>query len=159
MAAEKNTKRKTPAKTAKPAAKGSSKKAAANSTFSTRKKNVKASANKSPSTKKKAPARKTTAKAKASKTKEPAKVENSAKSPLDSAEFQPIVRDLIRLAKEQEYLTFDDINEALPDTQSDLELMEELIRRLRGMKFRIIDGAEVDNVKAGSEGVAVLLAQ
>ena len=152
MAAEKNTKRKTPAKTAKPAAKGSSKKAAANSTFSTRKKNVKASANKSPSTKKKAPARKTTAKAKASKAKaSKAKVEKFAKSPLDSPEFQPIVRDLIRLAKEQEYLTFDDINEALPDTQSDLELMEELIERLRGMKFRIIDGAEVDNVKAGSE--------
>lgn len=146
MAAEKNIKRKTPAKTAKPAAKRSSKKAAAKSTSSTRKKNVKASADKSPSTKKKAPARKTTAKA-----KEPAKVEKSAKSPLDSPEFQPIVRDLIRLAKEQEYLTFDDINEALPDTQSDLELMEELIERLRGMKFRIIDGAEVDNVKAGSD--------
>ena len=146
MAAEKNMKRKTPAKTAKPAAKRSSKKAAVKSTSSTRKKNVKASADKSPSTKKKAPARKTTAKAKA-----PAKVEKSAKSPLDSPEFQPIVRDLIRLAKEQEYLTFDDINEALPDTQSDLELMEELIERLRGMKFRIIDGAEVDNVKAGSD--------
>lgn len=69
------------------------------------------------------------------------------KSPLDSPEFQPIVRDLIRLAKEQDYLTFDDINEALPDTQSDLELMEELIERLQGMKFRIIDSAEVDNVK------------
>ena len=146
MAAEKNMKRKTPAKTAKPAAKRSSKKAAVKSTSSTRKKNVKASADKSPSTKKKAPARKTTARAKA-----PAKVEQSAKSPLDSPEFQPIVRDLIRLAKEQEYLTFDDINEALPDTQSDLELMEELIERLRGMKFRIIDGAEVDNVKAGSD--------
>ena len=151
MAAENKTKRKTPAKTAKPAAKGSSKKAAAKSSSSNRKKNVKASANKSPSTKKKAPARTTNAKSKASNAKEPVKVEKSAKSPLDSPEFQPIVRDLIRLAKEQEYLTFDDINEALPDTQSDLELMEELIERLRGMKFRIIDGAEVDNVKAGSE--------
>lgn len=70
---------------------------------------------------------------------------------LDSPEFQPIVRDLIRLAKEQDYLTFDDLNEALPDTQNDLELMEELIERLRAMKFRIIDSAEVDNLKAGSE--------
>ena len=61
------------------------------------------------------------------------------------------MRDLIRLAKEQDYLTFDDLNEALPDTQSDLELMEELIERLRGMKFRIIDSAEVDNVKADSD--------
>lgn len=78
-------------------------------------------------------------------------VTKGSKSPLDSPEFQPIVRDLIRLAKEQEYLTFDDINEALPDTQSDLELMEELIERLRAMKFRIIDSAEVDNLKAGSD--------
>jgi len=75
----------------------------------------------------------------------------STKSPLDSPEFQPIVRDLIRLAKEQDYLTFDDINEALPDTLSDLELMEELIERLQNMKFRIIDSAEVDNLKAGSD--------
>ncbi|MEM1444074.1 MAG: sigma-70 family RNA polymerase sigma factor, partial [Verrucomicrobiota bacterium] len=75
----------------------------------------------------------------------------STKSPLDSPEFQPIVRDLIRLAKEQDYLTFDDINEALPDTQGDLELMEELIERLQAMKFRIIDSAEVDNLKTTSD--------
>ncbi|MEQ1840563.1 MAG: RNA polymerase sigma factor RpoD [Verrucomicrobiales bacterium] len=69
------------------------------------------------------------------------------KSSLDSPEFRPIIRDLIRLAKEQEYLTFDDINDALPDTETDLELLEELIDRLRTMKFRIIDAAEVDNFK------------
>ena len=90
-----------------------------------------------------------TASSSASK-KKPAESKPAVKSPLDSPEFQPIVRDLIRLAKEQDYLTYDDINEALPDTQSDLELMEELIERLRAMKFRIIDGAEVDNVKAGA---------
>jgi len=70
------------------------------------------------------------------------------RSSLDSAEFRPIIRDLIRLAKEQEYLTFDDINDALPDTETDLELLEELIDRLRAMKFRIIDAAEVDNFKS-----------
>ena len=85
------------------------------------------------------------------KKKAPASKSSSVKSLLDSPEFQPIVRDLIRLAKEQDYLTFDDINEALPDTQSDLELMEELIERLQAMKFRIIDSAEVDNLKAGSD--------
>ncbi|MEM7697993.1 MAG: RNA polymerase sigma factor RpoD [Verrucomicrobiota bacterium] len=73
------------------------------------------------------------------------------KSALDSAEFQPIVRDLIRLAKEQGHLTFDDLNEALPDTQTDLELMDELISRLRTMKFRIVDSAEVDTVEATPE--------
>jgi RNA polymerase primary sigma factor len=71
-------------------------------------------------------------------------------SPLDAPEFRPIIRDLVRLAKEQEYLTFDDINEALPDTETDLELLEELIARLRTMKFRIIDSAEVDHVKGAA---------
>ncbi len=122
MAADKKTKRKSPSKTTKAAASRSIKKAAPKKKAA--KKTVKAES--------KAPA-------------------SSRKSPLDSPEFKPIVRDLIRLAKEQEYLTFDDINEALPDTQSDLELMEELIERLRGMKFRIIDSAEVDNLKAGSD--------
>ncbi len=74
----------------------------------------------------------------------------AVKSSLDSPEFRPIIRDLIRLAKEQEYLTFDDINDALPDTETDLELLEELIDRLRTMKFRIIDAAEVDNFKTVS---------
>ena len=131
MAAESNKNSKSPAKTTKSVSKRTNKK--------------------SPATKKP-----TRGKAKAPvKAKAPAKAKAESapttKSPLDSPEFKPIVRDLIRLAKEQEYLTFDDINEALPDTQSDLELMEELIERLRGMKFRIIDSAEVDNLKAGSD--------
>jgi RNA polymerase primary sigma factor len=71
-------------------------------------------------------------------------------SPLDAPEFRPIIRDLIRLAKEQDYLTFDDINEALPDTETDLELLEDLIARLRTMKFRIIDSAEVDHPKGAT---------
>ncbi|MEX2579622.1 MAG: RNA polymerase sigma factor RpoD [Verrucomicrobiales bacterium] len=74
-----------------------------------------------------------------------------AKSTLDSPEFLPVVRELIRLAKEQDYLTYDDINEALPDTVTDIALMEELIDRLRAMKFRIIDSAEVDNLKQDSD--------
>ena len=76
--------------------------------------------------------------------------EGGGKLPLDSPEFKPIIRDLIRLAKEQDYLTFEDINEAIPDTETDPELFEDLIERLRTMKFRIIDAAEVDNVKAGA---------
>jgi RNA polymerase primary sigma factor len=71
-------------------------------------------------------------------------------SPLDAPEFRPVIRDLIRLAKEQDYLTYDDINEAIPDTETDIELFEDLIERLRTMKFRIIDSAEVDNQKAGA---------
>ena len=148
MAAEKKTKQKPPTKTAKPAATRSSTRTAAKTKPAPKKKSVKATAKKATPAKKVAKAKKAASEKGA---KNPSQAVKPAQSPLDSPEFQPIVRDLIRLAKEQEYLTFDDINEALPDTQSDLELMEELIERLRGMKFRIIDSAEVDNLKAGSD--------
>ena len=72
-------------------------------------------------------------------------------SPLDTPELQPVVRELVRLAKEQGYLTFDDINEALPEARTDIELLEELITRLRAMKFRIVDSAEADNVKSSTD--------
>ncbi len=137
MAVDKKAKRTNTKQASKAAAKRSTKK-------STKKKSAPRAASKakSPSKKKKTSA---------AKTKVAATAAPACKSLLDSPEFQPIVRDLIRLAKEQDYLTFDDINEALPDTETDLELMEELIERLRTMKFRIIDSAEVDNLKADSD--------
>jgi len=93
------------------------------------------------------PARKATAKTAKVIEEEPKKV----KSPLDSPELQQVVRDLIHLAKEQEYLTYEDINEALPVADTDAELLDELIGRLRAMEFRIIDSAEVDDLKAGKD--------
>ena len=108
MAAGNNSKRKTSAKATKPAKKKATKKAAKTS--------VKPESSKSSPSKKPAKAKKGAT-----------GTSTTVKSLLDSPEFKPIVRDLIRLAKEQEYLTFDDLNEALPDTTGDLELMEELI--------------------------------
>ncbi len=69
-------------------------------------------------------------------------------SPLDDPAFRIVVRDLVRLAKEQGHLTYDDINEAIPDTETDLELLEDLIAKLRAMKFRIVDAAETDPLKS-----------
>src|SRR5687768_8630701 len=40
-------------------------------------------------------------------------------SALDHPELQEKLRELIKLAKEQGYLTYDDLNEALPDGMSD----------------------------------------
>jgi RNA polymerase primary sigma factor len=65
----------------------------------------------------------------------------------DSQEIQQKLRDLIKLAKEQEYLTFDDINEALPADVIDAETMDGLIQRLRSMEFDIIDASAVDRFK------------
>jgi len=74
-------------------------------------------------------------------------------SPLDTPELRPVVRELVRLAKEQGYLTYDDLNETLPDAGTDIELVEDLIERLRTMKFRIIDSSEIDHFKpAPTEG-------
>ena len=73
------------------------------------------------------------------------------RSGLDHPEIQDKIRDLIKLAKEQGYLTFDDLNEALPDSVNDPEEMEAIIMRLRGMEFDIIDASEVDRYKDGKK--------
>jgi len=83
-------------------------------------------------------------------------VRTKAKTPdpslVDAPEFRPVVRDLIRLAKEQGHLTFCDINQAIPESESDTELIDELIARLRAMKFRIINTSQVDEIKEDDGG-------
>jgi RNA polymerase primary sigma factor len=70
-----------------------------------------------------------------------------------SAEFDVTekLRELIRLAKEQGYLTFDDLNEALPDTMNDPEEMESIMNRLRGMEIDVIEASDVDRLKDGKK--------
>jgi len=70
---------------------------------------------------------------------------------LDQPEIAEKLRELIKLAKEQGYLTFDDLNEALPESVNDPEEMEAIITRLRGMEFDIIDASEVDRYKDGKK--------
>ena len=75
-------------------------------------------------------------------------------SPLDSGfDLQERVRDMVKLAKEQGYVTYDDINEALPENMADPEEMEQLITRLRSMEVDIIDASEVDRYKDGKKDV------
>jgi len=73
-------------------------------------------------------------------------------APLDSGfDLQERVRDMVKLAKEQGYVTYDDINEALPENMADPEEMEQLITRLRSMEVDIIDASEVDRYKDGKK--------
>src|SRR6202047_188884 len=73
-------------------------------------------------------------------------------APLDSGfDLQERVRDMVKLAKEQGYVTYDDINEALPENMADPEEMEQLINRLRSMEVDIIDASEVDRYKDGKK--------
>jgi RNA polymerase primary sigma factor len=71
----------------------------------------------------------------------------AAKRRIDTPEIQEKIRELIKLAKEQEYLTFDDINDVLPNDLVDPEDVEAIMERLRNMEFDIIDASEVDRYK------------
>ena len=65
---------------------------------------------------------------------------------IESPEVQSKLRDLVRLAKEQGHITYDDLNDALPDGYISPDTMEEIILRLRGMDFEITDASEVDRL-------------
>src|ERR1035437_4909478 len=54
------------------------------------------------------------------------------------------VKDLLRLAKEQGHLTYDDINDALPDEMVTPADLDQVLTKLRGLEIEIIDAAEVD---------------
>jgi RNA polymerase primary sigma factor len=69
-------------------------------------------------------------------------------SDFNAAEVQEKLRFLIRLAKEQDHLTFDDLNEALPNGFVTTDLLDEIITRLRNLEVDIVDPTAVDRVKA-----------
>jgi len=66
---------------------------------------------------------------------------------IDTPEIQEKIRELIKLAKEQEYLTYDDINEVLPNDLVEPSDVEAIMQQLRDMEFDIIDASEVDRFK------------
>ncbi|HEY1172965.1 MAG TPA: RNA polymerase sigma factor RpoD [Verrucomicrobiae bacterium] len=57
------------------------------------------------------------------------------------------LKELLRLAQEQGYLTHGDISDALPDKSVTPEDLDELCLRLRNLEVDIVDQAEVDRVK------------
>ena len=64
-----------------------------------------------------------------------------------TAEIAEKIKDLVRLAQEQGYLTYNDVNEALPDTMISGEELDEVYVKLRNLEVEIVDQAEVDRVK------------
>src|SRR3974390_2017575 len=75
---------------------------------------------------------------------EPGKLSSNGQSHIDVAQT---VKELVRLAQEQGYLTYNDINEALPDTPAPPEELDEIYVKLRNLEVEIVDQAEVDRVK------------
>jgi len=57
------------------------------------------------------------------------------------------IKELVRLAQEQGYLTYGDINDALPENIVTPEDLDEIYIKLRNLEIEIIDQSEVDRVK------------
>jgi len=68
-----------------------------------------------------------------------------------ATEIQSRIRELIKLAKEQGYLTFDDLNDALPKGITDADELDAILTRLRRMEIDIIEASEVDRYKDGKK--------
>jgi RNA polymerase primary sigma factor len=64
-----------------------------------------------------------------------------------AAELAAKVKELVRLAQEQGYLTYGDISESLPDSLMTPEDLDEIYIGLRNLEVEIVDQAEVDRVK------------
>jgi RNA polymerase primary sigma factor len=57
------------------------------------------------------------------------------------------IKELLRLAQEQGYLTYGDINDALPEGSVSQEELDEVYIKLRNLEVDIVDQAEVDRPK------------
>lgn len=61
------------------------------------------------------------------------------------------IRNLIRLSKEQSFLTYKDINKALPDSVNNPDEIENVISILQNLEVEILDDSEVEAFKARQE--------
>ncbi len=57
------------------------------------------------------------------------------------------IKELIKLAQEQGYLTYGDINDVLPENMVSAEELDSVIILLRGLEIDIVDASEVDRIK------------
>jgi RNA polymerase primary sigma factor len=84
-------------------------------------------------------------------------VESALKSdPPSTADGAPAginekIRQLIRLSKEQGYLTFDDINEALPESVENQEEIDNVLSILQNLEIEILEPNQVEDYKQRQE--------
>jgi RNA polymerase primary sigma factor len=62
-------------------------------------------------------------------------------------ELSEKIKELVRLAQEQGHLTYNDINEALPENAVTPEKLDEVFSKLRTLEIEIVDQADSDNIK------------
>lgn len=82
------------------------------------------------------------------KTPKPRRRRNSAKA---QEKLNERIRVLIRLSKEQGFLTYKDINKALPESVNNPEEIENVISILQNLEVEILDDSEVEAFKARQE--------
>ncbi len=78
---------------------------------------------------------------------EPAGTAPPLAATLVSLDLAEKVKELVRLAQEQGYLTYGDISDALPDAVVTPEQLDEIYVKLRNLDVEIVDQAEVDRLK------------
>src|SRR6204780_1263364 len=61
------------------------------------------------------------------------------------------IRQLIRLSKEQGYLTFDDINEGLPESIENQEEIDNVLSIRQNLEIEILEPDQVEVDKQGQE--------
>jgi len=78
---------------------------------------------------------------------EAARLLDSSPQNNSDAELAEIIKELVRLAREQGHLTYNDINDALPERCASPEKLDQLFAQLRALEIEVVDQAEVDRVK------------
>ncbi len=61
------------------------------------------------------------------------------------------IKDLLRLAQDQGYLTYDDINDAIPDDVVSPELLDTIYSKLRGFEVEIVEAPDLDRPPKAAE--------
>jgi len=77
----------------------------------------------------------------------PATTNGTRVAHISDSDIAEKVKELIRLAQEQGYLTHGDVTDALPEGVVTPEELEEVHTKLRNLEIDIVDQAEVDRVK------------
>ena len=75
------------------------------------------------------------------------KISDAVSQNSSDAELSEKIKELVRLAQEQGHLTYNDINEVLPDDVVTPEKLDEVFSKLRALEIEIVDQADADNVR------------
>ena len=65
---------------------------------------------------------------------------------VDSPIIAAKIKDLVRIAQDQGYLTYDDINDALPDDVVTPEVLDAIYSKLRGFEVEIVEAPDLERV-------------